>query len=76
MWSWLLAVAGILGMYFVGQKRWQAFLWMIGVEALWTIYALQTAQYGFILGSLAYITVYARNARLWKGSKSAADTAF
>jgi hypothetical protein len=66
MWSWVLAISGILGMYFVGQKRWQAFLWMVAVECLWVIYSVQTKQYGFILGSLIYMTVYIRNANKWR----------
>lgn len=66
MWSWVLACAGIAGIYFIGHKRWQAFLWMIGVECLWLWYSLATNQYGFILGSIAYSTVYARNAYRWR----------
>jgi hypothetical protein len=66
MWSWVLACAGIAGMIFIGRKRWQAFLWMIGVECLWIVYSIQTGQHGFILGSIAYMTVYARNAKNWR----------
>jgi hypothetical protein len=66
MWSWVLALSGIAGMVFIGKKRWQAFLWMIGVECLWIVYSVQTAQYGFIIGSLAYVVVYARNASNWR----------
>ncbi len=68
-WSWLLAVLGIVGMVFIGRKRWQAFVWLIGVECLWVVFSLQTGQHGFILGSLAYCAVYVRNAVQWrKGS--------
>lgn len=65
-WSWLLALMGVFGMYFVGKKRWEAFLWLIVMECLWIVFAIQTKTYGFILGSLAYITVYSRNVKLWK----------
>lgn len=65
-WSWLLAGMGITGMYFVGKKRWEAFLWLIVMECLWIVFALQTRTYGFIVGSLAYIAVYMRNVRLWR----------
>jgi hypothetical protein len=67
-WSWLLAMMGITGMYFVGKKRWEAFLWLIVMECLWIVFALQTRTYGFIVGSLAYIFVYTRNANLWRKS--------
>jgi len=69
-WSWLLACMGVSGMYFVGKKRWEAFLWLIVMECLWIIFALQTKTYGFILGSLAYMAVYSKNLRLWKQDKN------
>ena len=72
-WSWLLAGMGVLGMYFIGKKRWEAFLWLIVMECLWIVFALQTNTYGFIVGSLSYIVVYARNAHLWKSSNSRND---
>lgn len=69
-WSWLLAFMGVLGMYFVGKKRWEAFVWLIIMECLWIIFAIQTETYGFILGSLSYILVYMRNVMLWKTEKN------
>ena len=65
-WSWLLAGMGVLGMYFVGKKRWEAFLWLIAMECLWIVFAIQTRTYGFIVGSLSYIAVYAQNVHIWK----------
>ena len=59
---------GVVGMYFVGKKRWEAFLWLIVMECLWIVFALKTGMYGFIVGSLSYIIVYARNVKLWKRS--------
>jgi hypothetical protein len=67
-WSWLLAFMGITGMYFVGKKRWEAFLWLIVMECLWIVFAIQTKTYGFIVGSVAYMVVYTRNAKLWRSS--------
>lgn len=60
-------------MYFVGKKRWEAFIWLIVMECLWIIFALQTGTYGFIIGSLAYMIVYIRNARLWRVELSRAS---
>jgi hypothetical protein len=65
-WSWLLAVLGICGMVFVGRKKWQAFIWLIGVECLWIVFSIQTGQHGFILGSVAYGAVYANNVVKWR----------
>lgn len=70
VWSWILAGMGVIGMYFVGKKRWEAFLWLIIMECLWIVFALQTKTYGFILGSVAYMVVYLKNANLWRKAKS------
>jgi hypothetical protein len=72
-WSWLLACMGIVGMYFVGKKRWEAFMWLIVMECLWVIFALQTETYGFIVGSMSYIVVYIRNAKLWRNTNKSID---
>lgn len=66
MWSWVLAIIGITGMVMVGRKMWQAFVVLILVEILWAIYSIQTKQYGFILGSTAYITVHVISTRRWR----------
>ena len=72
-WSWLLACMGIVGMYFVGKKRWEAFGWLIVMECLWVVFALQTETYGFIVGSASYVIVYIRNAKLWRNSSKGVD---
>lgn len=72
-WSWLLACMGIVGMYFVGKKRWEAFIWLIVMECLWVVFAIQTETYGFIVGSVAYVVVYIRNAKLWRNTNKSID---
>ena len=72
-WSWVLAAMGISGMYFVGKKRWEAFLWLMVMECLWVVFAIQTKTYGFIVGSVAYIVVYMRNVRIWRNEASPVD---
>jgi hypothetical protein len=69
-WSWLLAALGICGMVFVGRKRWEAFIWLIGVECVWVVFSLQTGQHGFILGSVVYGAVYLYNAVIWRKVKN------
>lgn len=65
MWSWLLACVGVVGTFFVGRKT----IWGWGVlfinECLWLIYATQTKQYGFYLGSIAYMSVYIKSYIHW-----------
>ena len=72
-WSWLLACMGIVGMYFVGKNRWEAFVWLIVMECLWVVFAIQTETYGFIVGSVAYVVVYIRNAKLWRNTSNSID---
>jgi len=66
MWSWILALCGITGTYIVGRKNRMGWVVLFFNETLWIIYAFHTKQYGFILGSLAYMTVYIKSHRSWK----------
>lgn len=65
MWSWILAMCGICGTFLIGRKTIQGWIVLFINETLWIVYALQTKQYGFILGSLAYMSVYARSYKFW-----------
>lgn len=64
-WSWGLALAGIAGLILAGKKKKSGWALGIATQILWLTYAIVTHQYGFILGSLAYAFVYARNYWLW-----------
>ena len=64
-WSWVLAVIGVAGIYFVGRKdKWGWFVLLFN-ECLWITYALITNQYGFIFSALAYAAVYIRSYIHW-----------
>jgi hypothetical protein len=64
-WSWILAVIGVAGIYFVGRKdKWGWFVLLFN-ECLWITYALITNQYGFIFSALAYAIVYIRSYIHW-----------
>ena len=65
MWSWVLACCGIVGTFIVGRKNKWGWVVLFFNETLWIIYALHTKQYGFILGSLAYMAVYVKSHRHW-----------
>ena len=73
LWSWFLAILGIIGMFFIGKKRWEAFVWLIVVECFWIIFAITSNQYGFILGSIVYGVVYAKNAIRWRSEEVFSD---
>lgn len=65
-WSWILAVVGVSGMYFVGKKTVWGWLVLLTNEVIWTAYALATKQYGFIVMAVAYATVYIKSFIAWR----------
>lgn len=65
IWSFVLAAVGIAGIYLAGKKsKWG---WGLGLAAqvLWLVFAITTAQYGFILTAVAYGAVYGKNLWQW-----------
>ena len=66
MWSWVLAVIGVAGIFFVGRKTIWGWLILLFNEFLWIAYALVTDQYGFIFSALAYAVVYIKSYMKWK----------
>lgn len=62
VWSVGLAAIGIAGLWLAGSQRRAGWALGLAAQALWVVYALTTAQYGFLLSAVAYGTVYARNA--------------
>ena len=70
IWSFVLAAVGIAGIYLAGKKsKWG---WGLGLAAqvLWLVFAVVTAQYGFILTAVAYGAVYGKNLWQWHREES------
>jgi nicotinamide riboside transporter PnuC len=65
-WSYLLAIIGVTGIFFVGRKTIWGWLVLCVSECLWIVYALQTKQYGFIISALAYGAVYIKSFVGWR----------
>lgn len=65
-WSWLLATLGVTGLWFAGNKSTWGWVIGISVQVLWLVYAISTAQYGFIFSAIAFATVNIRNLIKWK----------
>ena len=65
MWSWILAIIGVTGIYFVGKKTIWGWFILLFNECLWITYALITKQYGFIASAIAYAVVYIRSYIHW-----------
>jgi hypothetical protein len=64
-WSYLLAVIGVAGIFFVGRKDKWGWWVLLFNEVLWIAYAVITQQYGFILSAIAYAIVYIRSYIHW-----------
>lgn len=63
---WVLAVIGVSGIYFVGNKTIWGWLILCVNEFLWTVYGVLTKQYGFIAMAFAYATIYIRSYIHWR----------
>jgi hypothetical protein len=66
MWSWILAIIGVIGIYFVGKKTIWGWLVLCLNECLWVVYAVTTKQYGFILAAIAYGFIYVKSFIQWQ----------
>ncbi len=66
MWSWILAIIGVTGIYFVGKKTIWGWVVLSVNEVLWIIYAVTTKQYGFIVAAVAYGIVYIKSFIQWQ----------
>lgn len=70
LWSYVLGAIGILGIYLAGKRNLWGWAIGLGAQGLWLIYAIVTAQYGFIFTAVAYAAIYGRNWWLWSHPKS------
>lgn len=66
MWSWVLAVIGVTGIFLVGRKTIWGWLILCINECLWIMYGLATKQYGFIVMALSYAAVYIKSYIHWR----------
>lgn len=66
MWSWVLAVIGVSGIFLVGRKTIWGWLILCVNEVLWIFYALSTKQYGFIFMAVTYAAVYIKSFLHWR----------
>ena len=76
MWSWILAVIGVTGIYFVGRKTIWGWIVLCFNEVLWITYALITKQYGFIFSAIAYAAVYIKSYIHWRREEPEDDKVY
>lgn len=71
-WSVILTPLGLLGMYLSGRKLKAGWLLGLFTQVIWVLYAVATKQYPFILASLGYGSIYAKNYLAWSRNPPAA----
>jgi nicotinamide riboside transporter PnuC len=77
-WSWVLEGVGIFGAIVIGRKKWWGWGFLLVNTFLWSVYAIVSKQYGFMVASFFYAPIYARNLLKWvrvpvKKSEKAVD---
>ncbi len=60
-WTWVLTGVQVLALWAAGRGKWWAWLLGAGVQPVWIVYALCTAQLGFVPGCLVSAAVQVRN---------------
>lgn len=68
-WSWIAAAVSIAGLWISGHNpRWG---WAYGIanQGVWVTYGIVTDQHGMIALSVAFVVLYARNLRRWRGTR-------
>lgn len=65
LWSWLLTIVGVTGMYLVGKKNRNGWLVAVASQGLWITFAIITGQLGFIVAAVIYGTIFIKNYLNW-----------
>jgi hypothetical protein len=68
-WSWLAAGVSIAGLWLGGINPRAGWIYGIASQAVWVSYGLVTHQPGMIALSVAFVGIYARNLRRWRGTR-------
>lgn len=68
-WSWIAAVVSVAGLWISGYNPKIGWAYGIISQGVWIAYGLATNQPGMIALSLAFIVIYLRNLRRWRGSR-------
>lgn len=63
--QWCLFPISLIGQWIVGQKKAFGWLFGLGTQILWAVYALALGQPGMLVGTTCYAFTYARNYWKW-----------
>lgn len=69
MWSWIAAAVSIAGLWISGHNPRWGWIYGIASQAVWVTYGLVTDQPGMLLLSVAFVILYGRNLRRWRGTR-------
>lgn len=58
MWSYLLAVTGLAAVAATARRPRLGWTLHVTAQTLWVVYAIRTAQWGFLITAVAYGAVY------------------
>ena len=62
--TFILSGAGLLTMYLAPRYPLAAWVWALAIQPVWVWYSWTTEQWGFLLTTVVYCVIYARNLRL------------
>lgn len=63
--SYLITAIGLLGFWLAGKKIWWCWWVNVGNQVAWTIFAVVTGYYAFLIGTAFYFFVFTKNAIQW-----------
>lgn len=67
-WSYFLGsldIIGLAGLWMLGKKRAEGWLFAIVTQLVWITYSIITRQWGFLLPALVKFAIYSRNYVMW-----------
>lgn len=65
LWSYALAIIGVTALRLIGKKRGEGFILGAFAQILWIVYAIVTAQFGFIIAACFYFWAYTQGYLDW-----------
>jgi hypothetical protein len=68
--SWIGNAFICTGLWYIGEKKWWAFLFSIIGELAWTVYAVETKLWPLAFICIVFGTLAIRNLYLWKTGKT------
>lgn len=63
--SYVITGIGLLGFHLAGKKIWWSWWINVGNQVVWTVFALVTGYYAFLIGTAFYFFVFTKNAISW-----------